>query len=390
MRDGDPLGVRFSEAVDRFALWLERNRLSVIGVFVYIVSISVIRDLAEYFLLDHEFVTTSHPWIFSIAHHVAFYLVTFLGLVLLLTAFSGRGLRRSVNYLCTFFWIIILPPFIDHYFFGMNSNYSYSSATDFLNALIHFSGANFHPGQALEVGVVLFGLGAYAFWLQRTKLDSPLGRLIVLLKVSLLMGFSFMAMFILATPGAYLPVGSEGGFPVFPNFETTRYYQFHLFMLTYYLLVGMALIAVLVKLSTNRLSVYVRSMRPFQTTFFIAIMTAGTALGWSASGGSALVTSILQKPYWVNLSFLGMALVSSMLVWMVSAMWNDISDRGMDDPHTRPRVLSSGLMGPRGYAQISLLLLIIALSIALIDLRPKSHYRCCHRRPILRLLVQTA
>src|SRR5271157_5804182 len=108
------LATRFTEKVDRFVAWLEKDRLSIIAIFAYVVIVAAIRDLLEYFLLDQPFVTTPHPWIFSIAHHVSFYVVVFLGLIFLLSAFSGRGVRRVTNFVVMFWWIIILPPVIDH------------------------------------------------------------------------------------------------------------------------------------------------------------------------------------------------------------------------------------------------------------------------------------
>ena len=136
---GGPEGMqayeRFAAAVDRFVTWVEKDRLPLFGIFLYVIAVSVVRDISEYYLLDHEFVTTVHPWIFSIAHHVSFYVVVFIGLVFLLSAFSGRGVRRTINYVSMFFWIIILPPWIDHYIGGLSQNYAYFSVTDFLNAL---------------------------------------------------------------------------------------------------------------------------------------------------------------------------------------------------------------------------------------------------------------
>ncbi len=70
---------RFSAAVDRLVLFLERARFSLLGIFLYILIRSIIRDLSEYYLLDREFVISPHPWIFSMAHHVAFYFLVLLG-----------------------------------------------------------------------------------------------------------------------------------------------------------------------------------------------------------------------------------------------------------------------------------------------------------------------
>jgi 4-hydroxybenzoate polyprenyltransferase len=366
MPGGDGAVDRFIAKVDGLVAFMERNRLSLFGIFVYVLAISFVRDLSEYFLLDHEFITTAHPWIFSIAHHVSFYMVTFLGLVLLLSAFSGRGVRRSANVIASIFWIVLLPPFLDHFLFGLSVNYSYSSATDFLDALVHFSGSSFHPGQVMEIAVVLFTLFGYVLWQAKDDMDTVRGRGLAVLRVGSAVFFSFLTMFILATPGAYLPVGSAGGYPVFPNFETTRFVQFHQLLTAYYVVIGCVILLLLgVMALGHRLLVYLRALRPAQTFFFAGIVLAGMALGWSDRGGDQMILSILQTPYWVNLAYAVIGLIAPLLVWHVSAMWNDISDRRTDDRRSGRLVASETV--PRGtYLSASLVLLAVAVMLSLL------------------------
>ncbi len=142
---GGSAWARFSAKGDALIAFLEKERLPVIGIFVYVILLALGRDLSEYFLLDADFVNTVHPWIFSIAHHVSFYVVVFLGLVLLLTAFSGRGFRRSLNLITNIYWLILIPPFLDHFVFGLNESYAYFSWTEFVNAFLHFQGRTSIP-----------------------------------------------------------------------------------------------------------------------------------------------------------------------------------------------------------------------------------------------------
>lgn len=356
---------RFAERVDRFVAWLEKDRLPLLAIFVYVIALAATRDLLEYFLLDQPFVTTPHPWIYSIAHHVAFYVVVFLGLIFLLSAFSGRGVRRCTNFVCMFYWIIVLPPIIDHYIGGLDQNYAYFSITDFVNAILHFSGEGFHIGQASEVVVVLFALFAYGIWTQRTALSTLKGRTIVLVRVCFLVFFTFLAMFIMATPGAFLPVGFKGGIPEFPAFDLTRYYQFHLFLLLYYL-VGGAVVALSIyyfamKSEFRRV---LRSMRPAQTLFFGGVVAAGIVTGWRLGYSLDLVTMILQTPYWVNLCFAGVAIIAALLAWQVSTMWNDLSDSTSDEPSRPDRLVASGTVEARFLWQISMVLAIISVILS--------------------------
>ncbi|MBI0584828.1 MAG: UbiA family prenyltransferase [Methanomassiliicoccus sp.] len=362
MREGMPLGTRFTDAVDRLVLYLERNRLSIIGVFLYVLMIALVRDISEYYLLDRAFVTDPHPWIYSIAHHVAFYFLTFFGLVFLISAFSRRGVRKAVNYVSMFFWVIVLPPFLDRFLFGSQTNYAYFSPTDFLNYLLNFSGPTFHPGQAIEIVVALFAVVAYVAWTKRASFGTVSGRAMIVVEVALLLLFTLMSLFIMATPGAYLPVGNEGGIPTFPGFEVTRYFQFHLFIFAYYMVLLLGILASLAYLHAPRaFRGLVLSMRPAQTVMFAGIVAAGIALGWSSFAGNEYIYNILDRPYWVNLSFVILSILSAMLAWLVTTMWNDLADHRDDSPERAGRTLASGTVGRRDLAEMSVVLMSMSL-----------------------------
>lgn len=363
---GKGLEKRISGKIDSLFQFLEKDRMPLFIIFIYVITIALIRDLSEYLLLDHEFVMTSHPWIFSIAHHVSFYAVVFLGLVFLLSAFSGRGVRRVVNFTSTFWWLIILPPFIDHYIGGLTHNYEYFSPTDFVDALLHFSGKGFHIGQAMEVVFVLFCVFSYAIWYQRHDLHTVRGRVASFLRVGFLIFFTLASMFVLATPALYLPVGSHEGIPVFPAFDLTKYHQFHLFLAAYYVLLGVVLFYSILYLATKKsFRSVIRSMRPLQTLFFTILVAAGIVVSWNNSSDIDLIVNIFQTPFWVNVPFIVLSEVSAILAWQVSTMWNDISDAHTDEPRER-RILVKGVISGDTWFHLSLILAFVSLCLAVL------------------------
>ncbi|MBP7086506.1 MAG: UbiA family prenyltransferase [Methanomassiliicoccales archaeon] len=362
----DTLSNRFIKWVDSAALFLEKDRLSLIGIFLYVILIAFARDLSEYFLLDTEFVNGSQPWIFSISHHVSFFVLTFLGLVLIVKVFSGVGLRKCMNFTVWYYWIILLPPWIDHFLFGLEKNYAYFSWTDFISAFFTLGGNEFHPGQGVEVIVIFFFLFSYVFWKHRDGIEDISGRSMLALRLGMMAAFTILFMFILGTPGAYLPVGSEGGIPVFPNFDSTKFVQFHLFIFAYYLMASVVLVFVLTYIAfRDRFRREIRALRPFQTAFFAAIVVAGMALSWRDVDPS-MVFSILDRPYWVNLAYAIPTVVSAILAWQTSVIWNDLSDVGSDSPLKDGRVLASGLLQPRVLREASVVLAMVALSVSLL------------------------
>ncbi|HSA35386.1 MAG TPA: UbiA family prenyltransferase, partial [Methanomassiliicoccales archaeon] len=328
--------------------------------------IALVRDLSEYYLLDADFVNGSQPWIFSISHHISFFVLTFLGLVLIVKVFSGVSLRKCMNFTTWYFWIILLPPWIDRFLFGLERNYAYFSWTDFVSAFFLMGGDEFHPGQGIEVIVIFFFLFSYVFWKHRRDIEDLSGRTMLVMRLGGMAAFTIVFMLILGTPGMYLPVGSQGGIPVFPNFDSTKFVQFHLFIFAYYLMASVVLVLALTYIAfRDRFRREIGAVRPFQTAFFAAIVIAGMALSWRAVDPN-MVLSVLERPYWVNLAYAAPTVVSAILAWQTSVIWNDLSDMESDSPAKRGRVLASGLLPPKILKDASVVLAIVALSVSLL------------------------
>lgn len=364
--DYDPFPERFSRKVDALADWLEKDRLNLWMTFGYVLIIALARDLSEYFLLDEDFVTTSHPWIFSISHHVAFFVLTYIGLVLILKVFSGTDLRKCMNYTNCYYWVLLIPPWVDRFICGQDTNYAYFSWTDFMSAFFTFGGDEFHLGQGLEVVVILFALFAYVFWRHRDEIEDLQGRGLLALRIGGMAFFTFISMLLLGTPGMYLPVGSDGGYPVFPNFDSTKYEQFHLFIFAFYYLACAALVLVLSYIALQkRFWQGVGALRPFQTAFFAAIVMAGMGFAWQ-NVDTNMVDMILDEPFWVNFAYILPTVTSAVLAWQASVIWNDLSDKGWDSPAKRGRVLASGLLSSRVLQEASIVLAVTALAVSLL------------------------
>jgi hypothetical protein len=96
---------------------------------------------------------------------------------------------------------------LDHFLFGSSENYAYFSPADFVNYILHFSGSTFHPGQAIEIVTVLIALLGYAIWVKRAIFGTVEGRVAITVEMALLVLFTLLSLFIMATPGAYMPWG---------------------------------------------------------------------------------------------------------------------------------------------------------------------------------------
>jgi len=86
-------------------------------------------------------------------------------------------------------------------------------------------------------------------------------------------------------------------------------------------------------------------------------------LGWRATAGDDIILSLLQTPYWVNIPYAVIGTISALMVWHVSAMWNDLSDRQTDDK--RPgRLVAAGMVRGDTFLSASLVLLAVSLLLA--------------------------
>ncbi len=201
-------------------------------------------------------------------------------------------------------------------------------------------------------------------WTNRENMFYMKERAVTLLRVFFVVIFTVISMFIVATPGAYLPVGNVNGVPAFPYFDQTKYFQFHLFLVAYYLVAGLLLVTVIAYLAMKgTFRRQVASMRPFQTLFFGMIVAGGMVVGWRTVDPN-LVMSIAQTPYWVNFTFVILSVASALLAWQVSTIWNDIADAEFDDPSRAERTIASGTVDRRTMLQASVVMMLVALLVA--------------------------
>jgi len=187
---------------------------------------------------------------------------------------------------------------------------------------------------------------------------------LTVVQIGFLVFFTFLFMFIMATPGLFLPVGNVGGLPQFPFFDLTKYHQYHLFLYAYYLVAGIVLTLALIYFSLrSHFRNILHSMRLPQSLFFGAIVATGVVMGWRGSLTLNLATKIFEAPYYVNLPFAGLSVLAAVLAWQVTTIWNDLSDVDTDEP-TRKRVLASGILDRWTLINISMVLMVVSVFTA--------------------------
>ncbi len=107
--------------IERLFDILEKDRFTITTAFIYLIILGLMRSLSESFFFDYP--TFS---IYLVIQHTAFnFPVLFMGVIVLKMA-TGKSLRNIFNLILLGFWVVALPPFIDHYIFGYSGiEYSY-------------------------------------------------------------------------------------------------------------------------------------------------------------------------------------------------------------------------------------------------------------------------
>lgn len=158
-----------SSGVDRFVEFLEKDRLSLFGIFLWVMFISMIRGYLEPVLHFGEFS-------FGLLINDTFTgISSFVGACLIISYFSGTDYKKVLN-IASFGWIIFFtPPLFDFFLRGTleTGTWGFINVLDFstfLNVLSPFFllESGFSTGLLFQGIVIYTVLPVYVFWKSRS------------------------------------------------------------------------------------------------------------------------------------------------------------------------------------------------------------------------------
>ena len=154
-----------SRKIDNFVQFLEKDRLSIFGIFLWVLLVSILRGYLEPVL---------HFGYFEFglfANDVFTGVSSFVGACLVVSYFSKTSYKKVMN-VAAFGWLIILlPPLFDFFAFGTleTGSWSYAriedirSPIDFIFPLFVLR-AGFSVGLVLQTAIIYISLTLYVLW----------------------------------------------------------------------------------------------------------------------------------------------------------------------------------------------------------------------------------
>ncbi len=146
--------------------FLEKERLGILGIFLFIVAVSSIRTFEEAILFGYEAGKISYYYIFYYYHIISFYVAVFLGGITIMKFLTREKLLRVANLASIAFSIIIFPPLIDKYILHYSHPYTYIPKDSFIYFLT-FMYNKIHgvsgPALALQLFFILVMSSIYVY-----------------------------------------------------------------------------------------------------------------------------------------------------------------------------------------------------------------------------------
>jgi 4-hydroxybenzoate polyprenyltransferase len=270
-------------------------------------------------------------------HHALFFLVTLAAGILVLALWTRTDIVRTARIVAAGYILIVLPPLLDRLVFHRAGAYEYAMPDDFpRNVLTFFWNA---PGAGkgifVEVVALLALVGAYA-WL-KTKSGWR----------AACAAFSLYGVFAVAgTPRLFLPMPRM-------TIQAVRESR-HIIYFSAYLILVLVIGAMGLFLYRRRLLKAVsREMISFRSAHF-ALM---------AGAGAYFNAGIRAQPF-PGLLYGATAVFASLLVWLVTVLWNNAHDLEIDRTSGRDRPLVRGWATPGEYIRLGRTLALFALFVS--------------------------
>ena len=336
---------------------LERTpKFRYIEIFSSVSLAIIIRLLLEYIFFEQHF---SFNYFYSIVliERFSFLFFTFLLSTVIVYLLSKENIRKILSFLSKIYWVIIIPPLIDHLIFGRTTSYTYALPNDFLKNFFtfftqyqglfsQFEGAGI--GIIIECFLICFLFAYYIFYKTKSIIRAVSAIFIIYLSFSLL-GTLWISVFVpeVLNPPSYINTPDA-----FVKFYVNTYKR----VLAIFFLISSFIILSLIayKLNKNAVISLIKNIRPMRTLYFLFMVIGGAFIGCHTH---------------IQMMKLFSGIVSAFFVWQFTIIVNDISDEKIDKKLKKKRPLVIGSITKFDYMSIAVFLGMYSILFAiLIDL----------------------
>jgi 4-hydroxybenzoate polyprenyltransferase len=327
---------------------LEKNRATLHSCFVIVLFYAIARGIIEEILVFESTGILDLGSMTSWAIRTSFYITGFIVCVLIMRIFTRRPVRKIVNFLLCFYWIILLPPILHRIIFGPVD----------VEHIAHFKIAS--PIVFFTLLFISTAVGLFVFFRCTPKVKKRVVRRTLFSVFSAISTF-FLVIF-LSMPLPY-PI-----LDYFFNMDLINTNSLHLYFFLYYITISLILLLTITYLSDKKmLTNIVKAFRPLRTSHFalmvcIGILVAGNLLFPYLN--DANVTYVEQ--YANDFPYILTSILLGIIMWQTAVMSNDVFDIEIDRISSKDRPLVAGTIKKSTYIGIVHLLSIFVWGVVIL------------------------
>lgn len=334
---------RIIHSFEKIISFLERERLNFVAIFLWVLFLGAIRMWTEAKIFGYPYRKLDYYFIFFHLHIISFYICVFLGGIFILKFLTRERIRKIANLTSWGFLFVTLPPIIDHFVFHYKT-YTYVPKEKFLYFIL-FSYHKIFPeiagyGLFIEIILILIFTTLYIYIKTHSLTKSIIN----------FVSFNFFIAFI-STPTLN---------PLLRKWETGDLCQPVFFFR--YIILSLLLFALILLISKKGLlSSFFISSGPLRMCHFLLM----GAIGIFIAGHIKLQHEFTSYFNAGNIGVMGIALFTILFLWEYASMINNVYDVEIDKVTKKRRVLVQGFLNPTQLREISVILAISAVGLAI-------------------------
>jgi 4-hydroxybenzoate polyprenyltransferase len=310
------------------ALRIEDLRVPAWALEAWFLAVISVREVIEQVLFGRPF------GLYAYFHHALFFLVALAAGILALALWTRTDIVRTARIVASGYVLVILPPLIDRFVFHRAAGYEYAMPRDFLRraATVFWSASGAGKGIFIEAAALIVLAFVYALIKTKSAWRSAAAGLTL-----------YVVFAVCGTPRLFLPLPRMSA----PGVHASR----HVIYFAFYMAVLAALGAAMFLVYRRKLSkAVVRDALSFRSAHFALMAGAGVYFNAAIRG----------RPLsgWI---FGATAVVTAVLVWLATVLWNNAYDLEIDRTSGRDRPLVQGWATPGEYIRLGRAVALFAL-----------------------------
>jgi 4-hydroxybenzoate polyprenyltransferase len=322
------LANRLVTSADKYIDKIENVKIPTPLFALHIFFLISLRDIFEQIFFEEQFS------IFQFMHHFFFYILMFQAGVIIISSIAKRDIEKVARIVSSGFFLILLPPLIDHFIFHRSFPYEYILPNEFIRQFLRFFLFTSKAGHgiAIEIAALLFLASLYVGIKSRSLLRAVLTGIVLYILTS-----------ISVAPRLFLPI---------PDTQKYIFYHSrHIIYFGFYFILNMVIgLIYLARVNKHLPGALIKEMISFRTLHFILIVLVG-----------AHFNDFLHFFVFPDFIYILTCVALIIMIWMFTLLTNNVYDLEIDKVSNPHRPLVEGQVCPAHYLGIASVLALIAI-----------------------------